>query len=44
MNNYVFSKEKFWKNCIQIARAQPKLCAEEVEFRAVLLELGLCVK
>ncbi len=37
-------RERFWKNCLQIAKTQPKLSAEEVEFKAVLMELGLCLK
>jgi len=40
----VYTKERFWKKCLQVARAQPELCAEEVEFRAVLIEIGLCPK
>jgi len=41
INSMYNGKERFWKKCLQVARAQPKLCAEEVEFRTVLLELGL---
>jgi len=38
---YTTGRERFWKKCLQIARAYPQLCAEEVERRAVQLELGL---
>jgi hypothetical protein len=38
-----YSKEKFWKVCLQIARNQPRLCAEEVEFKAVLQRVGLAL-
>ena len=37
-------RNRFWKNCLQVARDQPKLSAEEVEFKAVLIKLGLCPK
>ncbi len=32
---------KFWKACLQIARANPSLCAEEVELEAVRVHIGL---
>ena len=34
-------KSVFWKRCIAIARTHPELCAEDVEFNAVLAEMGL---
>ncbi len=37
----VSSKSRFWKQCLQLAKAQPELSAEEVEVKAVLVELGL---
>jgi len=32
---------QFWNICLKIARAHPELCAEEVEFKAVLSTVGL---
>jgi len=33
--------ERFWKTCLEVARAHPELCAEEVQYKATLIELGL---
>jgi len=32
---------KFWKTCLKVARAHPELCAEEVEYKAIMVTLGL---
>lgn len=32
---------QFRKSCLKVARNNPELCEEEVEFKAVLVNLGL---
>lgn len=34
-------RSRFWKTCLKVARAHPELVAEEVEFKALLVILGL---
>ncbi|MCK4952880.1 hypothetical protein KAS14_03775 [Candidatus Bathyarchaeota archaeon] len=43
MSHYVHAmrESRFWKTCLHVAWAQPELSAEEVEFKAVLITLGL---
>jgi len=43
MSHYVHAmrESRFWKMCLQVAWAQPDLSAEEVEFKAVLISLGV---
>jgi hypothetical protein len=31
----------FWAKCLEIARDNPELCAEEVEYKAVRARMGL---
>ena len=44
LSESVNEKIVFWKRCIAIARDHPELCAEDVEFNAVLTEMGLIPK
>ena len=34
-------KDRHCTRCLEIARANPELCAEEVEYKAVLAQIGL---
>lgn len=34
------ANERFWRICLKVARSNPHLCAEDVEFEAALITLG----
>lgn len=38
---FLEEEERYWRICLEVARANPHLCAEEVELQAVDVMLGL---